>query len=222
MKITSGRELKVAKTFLLSALLVLVLSGCASASSGETPKSPAWQAGYDLQQSQAAELIGNTAEAFAYCSTIQSALFVTDNGTEIEDYVAGCLAYVNSSPDPLDGVGDDTSDFENSGDTSILARLSSADSTTWERDKFQDTTGSNVEEVIQGNSEQDESVCAVWVYPDITYAQAEFSDGSFDGFNRPYWVGEDEISGKGIVFVADSESDTCAVDYQSSTGLTLG
>lgn len=197
---------------MLSIIGMMALSGCTgSAVDSSTSRSQAWQDGYATQTSLSADLIDDYAEAFAYCTAIQESQYATEDSRAATDYVEGCLEYVTID------AGVDTEETENEDTNSqgavvgLLARLNNGGSTSWAPDKFAPTGGSPVENIFLGNAPDDGSSCGVWVFGDYATAKKQATGGEFDWVTGYYWWGEDQ-SGKGIVLIANSNNDTCAID----------
>ena len=197
---------------ILSIIGLMTLSGCAgSIQDSSSSKSQAWQDGYDTQASLSADSISDYAEAFAYCTTIQEAQYATEDPRAATDYVEGCLEYVtsDSSADSEDVENEDNNSVDAS--VGLLARLNNGGATTWAPDKFAPTGDTPVENIFLGTAPDDGSVCAVWVFEDFSTAENQAKSGEFDWVTGYYWWGEDQ-SGKGIVLIANSNNDSCAID----------
>ncbi len=192
-------------------LCCAALTGCSTTANAGASVSEAWQAGYDAQASISAEPQSSFAEAYAYCQTLQTYEYVTSSETEASDYVEGCIAYVydgsssnanQESPavpvEPLPVTED------------IFSALNASGSTSWSVDKIANLSGIPSLADYLGSA-SDGTNCAVWKFEDEATAIHEAEGGSFDWVTGYYWYGSDDY-GDGIVLIADSAYDGCAVD----------
>ena len=208
-------------------IMGVVVTGCSSLNSQAANVSAAYQQGYDYQSSNNATMIGNYAEAYAYCQTIASTAYSASTTQELNDYVSGCMDYVYSSSasDSSSGsstsasTGTDASSTSDSG-TGVLTRLNDAGYSTWSYDKTNNITSIPVVEVILGSDDSDGSTCAVWVFRDEQTANDEGTNGDFDWVNSYFWYGSDDY-GNGAILIADNATDNCAVDAANALNWTL-
>jgi hypothetical protein len=191
--------LKKLVAFSAGLTLVTVLAGCTGVAN-KSDYLDGWDAGYDDQYQLKSEKSTSNEEAFAYCSTFAENNAKAASKDELKDYIDGCVAWMTEDlvADEEAGSEDAVAEEEEVVDTTVIGRLNQAGKTKWNFDKFQDMTGSAVEDIILGTASTDQSVCAVWVFPDEEAATSAAENGEFDWVQGQYWYGEDSNSSKGI------------------------
>ena len=206
--------MKFIKTLVPVAIATLAFSGCTNTSNSTgNGNSAAWQEGYDSQRLISAPPIEGVSEAYAYCTTFQENTFSSDDAIEITEYIDGCIEYVNGDGASESGSEDHGSNQAANDEVDLLALLNDGYSSTWTLDKFgpSGTKPNGLEAVYLGNSPDDESNCGVWVYKSVSLARSSVKKNAFAWVDGLYWWGEDS-SGKGVVLIANSNNDACAVD----------